>query len=122
MLLEAVPGLEDRRVRELAVELEDVPVGAVVEAAVDADRAVHAMHHPAARTGEAAQPAVVEVERVEEADGRLAGDAVHLDLEAAPPKLAHEPGEELVAAARGRWREVVEDGEIGAVTTRREAE
>ena len=51
VLLEAVSGLEDRRVRELAVELEDALVGAVVEAAVDADRAVHAMHHPATRTG-----------------------------------------------------------------------
>ena len=49
MLLEAIAGLEDRRVRQLAVELEDVAVGAVVEAAVDADRPVHAMHHPATR-------------------------------------------------------------------------
>ena len=81
MLLEAVARLEHGGVGELAVELEDVPVGAVVEAAVDADRAVHAMHHPAAVAGEAAQAAVVEVERVEETDRRATGDAVHLHLE-----------------------------------------
>ena len=45
MLLEAVAGLEHRRIGELAVRLGDPPVGAVVEAPVGADRPVHAVHH-----------------------------------------------------------------------------
>ncbi len=45
MLLQAVAGLQDRRVRQ-RVDLDDPAIGAVVEAAVDADRAVHAVHHP----------------------------------------------------------------------------
>ncbi len=121
MLLEAIAGLEDRRGRQLAVELVDVAIGTVVEASVDANRAVHAMHHPATRAGEAAQSAIVEIERVEEADGRLAGDAVHFDLEAPPAKLAHQPGEKLIATPGGRRCEVVEDGEIGAAATGRQA-
>ena len=88
VLVEAVARLEHGRVRVHAVEVGDVPVGAVVEAAVDADRPVDPVHHAAARAGEAAQPPVVEVERVEEAGRRPAGDPVDLDVEPAPPELA----------------------------------
>ncbi len=53
VLLEAVLGLHDRRVRELAIDLGDARVGAVVEAAVDADRPVDAVHHASAVAREA---------------------------------------------------------------------
>ena len=112
VLLEAVPRLEDRRVRELVVDLDDPRVGPVVEAAVDADRAVDAMHHPRVRPGEPPQPSEVEVERVEEAGRGLARDPVQLDREPAAPELPDERTQELVAAAGGRRRELVEEREI----------
>ena len=65
--LEAEPGLEHRRVRELGVHRGDPPVGAVVEAPVDADRPVDAVHHPHVVAREPPQAREVEVERVEEA-------------------------------------------------------
>ena len=45
MLVEAVRGLQDRRVGELLVDLHDPAVGAVVEAAIRADRPVDPVHH-----------------------------------------------------------------------------
>jgi hypothetical protein len=58
------------RVGELAVDLDDATVAAVVETAVDGDRPVDALHHPAVVPGEAPQPAEIEVERVVEARRR----------------------------------------------------
>ena len=114
MRLQAEPRLEYGRIRELGVHRRDPAVGAVVEAAVDADRAVDAVHHPHVVAGEPAQTREVEVERVEEAAGRAARDAVLLDGQAAARELLRERTEELVAAA-GRWRRVlVEEREIGA--------
>ena len=101
MSLEAPAGLEDRGVRERVVDALDPPVGAVVPAAVDADRPVDAMHQPDVRAGEAAQAASIEVERVEEAGPGSAGDPVSLDGDAARLELAGESADELVAAARG---------------------
>ncbi len=66
MLLEAVARLQDGRARE-PVDLDDAQVGAVVEAAIDADRPVDAMDHPHAVAREAAQAREVEVEGVVEA-------------------------------------------------------
>ena len=120
VLLEAVARLEDGRVRVHAVEIGDVPVGAVVEAAVDADRPVDPMHHPAATAGEAPQSPVIEVERVEEAGRRLTGDAVDLHVEPALPELAHEPCEKLVPAPRRRRSELVKDGDVGTIAARSE--
>ena len=68
--------LQDRRVGELAIDLDDPPVGAVVEAAIDADRPVDAMHHAHAVAREPPQPREVEVEGVEEAGRRPAGEPV----------------------------------------------
>ena len=114
MSVEAEPRLGDRRVRQVAVDLLDPAVRAVVEPAIDADRAVHAVHHPAVRPGEAAQPPEVEVERVEEADGRAARDAVQLDDEPAALELRDERAQELVASARRRGSELVEQREVRA--------
>ena len=79
VLLERELRLEDRRGRELGVHRCDPRVCAVVEPSVDADRAVDAVHHPRAAFREPPQARDVEVERVEEAGGRLARDAVQLD-------------------------------------------
>ena len=110
--------LEDRRGGELGVELRDLLVRAVVEAAVDADGAVDAVHHPRAASREPLQAREVEVEGVEEAGGRSLGDALLLDLEPAALELAREGSEELVAAARGRRRELVEERQVGASAAR----
>ena len=85
----------------VGVDLGDPRVRAVVEAAVDADRPVDAVHHARAATGEAPQALEVEVEGVEEAGGRRAGDPVLLDAEARRLELAHERPEELVPAPAG---------------------
>ncbi len=118
VLLEREPGLEDRRGGELGVDLRDPLVRAVVEAAVDADRAVDAVHHPRAAVREAPQAREVEVERVEQAGRRLGGDAVELDGDAARCELAREGPQELVATARGRRRELVKEREVGPALAR----
>ena len=63
--VEAVPRLDDRRVRELGVDLGDPRVRSVVEAAVRRDRAVDAVDEADVVAREAAEAAEVEVERVE---------------------------------------------------------
>src|SRR5439155_14801130 len=112
--LEAEARLEDCRVCELRVDLRYAAVGAVVEASIDADRPVDAVHHTTARAGEAAQAPEVEVERVVEADRSGAGDPIDLDREAAALELLRQRTEELGAAAGGRGQELVEDGEVSA--------
>ena len=114
VLREAVARLEDRRVRELGVDRGDPRVRPVVEAAVRSDRTVDAVHQATVVAREAAKPREVEVERVEEARGSPARDAVALHREAAPLELRHEGAEELVTAAGGRRLELVEDREVGA--------
>jgi hypothetical protein len=79
VLLQAEPRLEDGGVGQLQVDRCDAGVRAVVEAPVDADRAVDAVHHPAAATGEPPQTAEIEVEGVEEARRRTPREAVDLD-------------------------------------------
>jgi hypothetical protein len=117
--VEAEPGLEHRRVRELGVRLRDSSIGAIVEAAIEADRPVHAVHHADVRTHEAAQPAEVEVERVEQAALRLTRDPVLLDVQPATPELRLESAHELVSAAR-RGRHIrVEHRKVGAAVARR---
>ena len=114
MLLEAVLRLEHGCVRELRVYRRDTRVRAVVEPAIRPDRPVHAMHQPAVLAREAAKPCEVEVERVEEAGRRAAGDPVVLDGEPADLELPDESAKELVPTAGG-WRlEVVEQREVGA--------
>ncbi len=97
--VQAEPGLEHRRVRELRVHGGDPTVGAVVEPAVDPDRPVHAVHHPDVVAHEAPQSCEVEVEGIEQAARRSSGDAVLLDDHAASLELAGERAHELVAAA-----------------------
>ena len=99
VLLEAVARLEHRRVGELLVHRGDPSIGAVVEAPVDADRPVHAVHQPAVRAHEPPQPSQVEVERVEETRRGASGDPVQLDHEPALSSSRDERTEELVAAA-----------------------
>jgi hypothetical protein len=120
MLLEAVPRLEDRRVRELAVELGDARVRPVVEAAVDADRPVDPMHHPAVDAREALEAGEVEVERVEETGSRPAGQTVELYLDPARVELAVERAQELMSASGGRRRELVEERRVRAAAARGE--
>ena len=50
--------------------------------------------------------------------GRSLGDALLLDVEAAALELAQEGTQELVPAARGRRRELVEEREIRALTAK----
>ena len=113
MRFEAVPRLDDRRVRELAVDLGDPRVGSVVEATVGPDRPVDAMDEAHVVAGESAEAAEVEVERVEEARRRPCRDAIELDGEAAPLELRDERAEELVPSARRRRCELVEEREVG---------
>src|SRR5712691_3075403 len=113
MLLEAEAGLEHRRVGERSIELEDAAVGAVVEAAVDADRPVDAVHHADALPCKPTQARRVEVERVEEARSRLTRDAIRLDREAAPLELARQSANELVTPTGRRRQVLVEDREVG---------
>src|SRR6266851_3194118 len=112
VLVEAVVGLQDGRVRELVVDGCDPPVGAVVEAAVDADGTVDAVHHAHAVARETAQSREVEIEGVEEAARCAPGEAVDLDTETAALELADKREQELVPAAVGRGPELVEDGQI----------
>jgi len=72
MGFEAVPRLQDRRVRELPVQLRDAAVGAVVGAAVEADRSVDAMHDPAP----ARRPALEQVRVQEDAPSAARNRAV----------------------------------------------
>ena len=106
--LEAVPRLEHRRIRQRMVQRDDLPVGAVVEPAVDADRAVDAMHKPAIATGEAAQASGVEVERVEETDGRPPEirliSTVSSRRRSSPTSPAGTGGRRLAAVARTHGR------------------
>ena len=118
MLPERELRLEDRRGRELGIHIRDPRVCPVVEAPIHADRAIDPMHHARAAPSEPLQARDVEVERVEEAGLRLTGDPVQLDLETAAVELAHEGADELVAAARGRGSELVEDREISATAAR----
>jgi hypothetical protein len=76
------------------------------------------VHHPAVVPREAAEAPEVEVEGVEEAGRRLPRYAVPLDDEAALLEFGDERAQELVAAAARRRRELVEDGEVGASTSR----
>src|SRR4029079_4546524 len=103
-------GLQDRDVGE-RVDRRDATVGAVVEATVDAERAVHATHHPAVRAPKTLEAVEVEVERVVEARRGVAGDAVPLDVDAAALKLADQSEQELVPPAVGRDAELMEDGD-----------
>ena len=118
MLLEAELRLEDRRVGELVVDLEDPPVGPVVEPAIGGDRPVDAMHHADVIARVAAQPAEVEVERVVEAGRRPAREPVALDLKASPLELTDERAQELVTAAPRAVHELVEDGDVRAAAPR----
>ena len=77
-----------------------------------ADRAVDAMDEAHVVPREAAQPAEVEVEGVEEAGSCPRRDPVHLDRETASLELAYERPQELVPTARRRRRELVEEREI----------
>ena len=120
VLLEAVPRLEHRGVRELAIGLRDARVRAVVEAAVHADRPVHAVDHAHAGAREATQPVDVVVEGVEEARTRACREAVLLDLEAAARELRFERAQELMSPAARRRGELVEEREVGASSARRE--
>ena len=118
MLLEREAGLEDRRGRELGVDLRDPLVGAVVEAAVDADRAVDAVHHPRAARREPPQPRKSKLNELKRQAGvppemRFSSTASPRRLE-----LARERTEELVPAARGRRRELVEERQVGACRAR----
>src|SRR5436190_7943716 len=106
MLVEAELRLEDRGVRERAVQLADASVGAVVEAAIGRDRSIHSVHHPNVVARETEQPPRVEVERVEEACAGAARDPVRLDVEPASTELVRQRANELIAASR-RWRCVV---------------
>jgi hypothetical protein len=76
------------------------------------------MHHAGSAAGEPAQPAEVEVERVEEAGRGPAGDPVELDLEATALELLRQGPEELMPAARWGRDELVEDGQVGSPPTR----
>ena len=118
MLVEAVAGLQDRRFRKVVIDLDDAPVGAVVEAAVHADRAVDAVNHADAVAREATQPREVEVEGVEKAGACPPGETVDLHTETAALELAHEREQELVPAAVRRRPELVEDRQIGSPATR----
>ena len=119
MLLEAVARLNDGRVGERSVQLENQAVGSVVEAAVDADRPVDAMHHAYVVARETAQPTCVEVERVEEARLRRARDAVRFESQTAACQLARQRTDELVASSGRRRHVLVEDREIRSVASRR---
>ena len=81
VLVEAVSRLQDRLVRELAVDARDPHVGAVVEASIDADRPVDAMHHAHAWSGKPPQPREVEVEGVVETCLRPCREPVRLDAQ-----------------------------------------
>src|SRR3989442_12391762 len=83
VLVEAVAGLQDGRGGELLVHLHDAAVSSVVETAVRTYRAVDPMHHADATASKAPQPLVVEVEGIEEARSRSAGEPIDLDREAA---------------------------------------
>ena len=120
MLGERELRLEDRRGRERGVDLGDPRVGAVVEPAVRADRPIDPVHHPRTPASEAPQATEVEVERVEEAHGRAAGDRPGLDHEPATLELVYECAEELVPSPSGRRRELVEEREVGAAAARAE--
>jgi hypothetical protein len=109
--------LQDRDLRQ-RVDLRDAPVGAVVEAAVHADGAIDAMHHPHIGAGKSPQALEVEVERVVETRRRLTRERVRLDLQAAALQLADERDQELVPASIRRRMELVEHGDVGAAVTR----
>src|SRR6266508_1714274 len=117
MLGEAELRLEDGRVGEL-VDRSDTAIGAVVEAAVDADRPVDTVHHAHLVAREPPQAAEVEVERVVEARRRPAREPVLLHGESTPFKLADEREQELVTAAVRRPVELVEHGDDAAEAAR----
>ena len=112
--VEAEARLAHGRLRELRVHRGDPGVRAVVVSAVRADRPVHPVDEAHVVADEAPEPRQVEVERVEEARVRPTRDPVLLDRETPAPELALERAEELVAAARRRWRVGVEDRDVGA--------
>ena len=112
MRVAAVPRLHDRRIGELPVDLRDSCVRPVVEAAIRRDRTVDAVDEAHVVPGEAAEPAEVEVEGVEEAGSCSRGDPVHLDRETASLELGHERPQELMPTARRRRRELVEERHI----------
>ena len=112
MLLEAVARLENGRVSQRAVDRRDATVRAVVETAIHADRAVDPVHHHGVGPGEPPKPREVEVERVEEAGGRVRRQSVVLDFDASTVELTRKSTEELVTASGGRRRELVEQREL----------
>ena len=118
MLLEAVARLEDSRVGQRVVDRRDPAIAAVVEAAVGPDRPVDAVHHRGVAPGEPPKPHEVEVERVEEACGRLRREAVALDLDPTLAELADERTKELMPSTRRWWRELVEERKIRPSTAR----
>ena len=87
MFFEAVARLENRGVSEFAVDLEDLPVEFDPRAAVDADRAVDAVHHPATAAAETAQTGGIEIERIKETGAGRAGNAIVLNAPPPPLKL-----------------------------------
>src|SRR5437660_4642250 len=76
VLVEAVAGLQDGGGGELLVHLHDAAVSSVVETAVRSYRAVDPMHHADATAAKAPQPLLVEVEGIEEARSRSAGELI----------------------------------------------
>ncbi len=120
VLLEAEAGLKHRRPGERSVELRNAGIGAVVEAAVDADRSVDSVHHPATVARKPPQAAEVEVERVEETDGGGARQPVDFELVATRSELAGEGAHELVSTPAGSWSKLVKDREIGSSSTRQQ--
>src|SRR2546422_8776717 len=91
----------------------DAAVGAVVEAAVDADGPVDAVDHPRVAAREPPQAVEVEIERVEQTGRRAGGDPVLLDGQAARAQLARERPQELRPTAGGGGDERVEQGPVG---------
>ena len=120
MLRERELRLEDRRGRERGVDLGDPRVGAVVEPPVRADRPIDPMHHPRTPASEAPQATEVEVERVEEAHGRAAGDrpgSTTSPRRSNSPTSARRnwcPPPRATARTRGRARGRCGRGESGA--------
>ena len=118
VLLEAVARLQDGRVRQLAVQLHEPRVGAVVETAIGADRTIHAVDEAAFLACEAPESREVEVEGVEETGGRAAGHPVLLDVETTALELESKRPQELVPSAGRGGLEVVEEREIGSAPAR----
>src|SRR5262249_58613888 len=105
--------VQDGGVRN-GVDLDDATVGAVVEAAVHADRPVDAVHHPDAFVCETAEAREIEVEGVVEARRRSPGEAVDLNLEATSCELAAQREQKMISAAVRRHGEIVKECDVAA--------